>query len=133
MDLGRLGGMVAQAQEEKGISDYLLEHEIGVVNGKAFNAKQLHRLKRRQRVLPVPPEVVWRLILILDLDPIEAAEAAGVWPPNVTIDMIRRLDMAAVGAPSDQHNPRSGRLTRRAGDRRRRDRRHLRLLPAVAA
>jgi hypothetical protein len=96
MDLARLGGMVAQAQEEQGISDYLLEHEIGVVNGKAFNAKQLDRLKKRQRVLPVPQEVVWQLIRILNLDPYEAAEAAGVLLPGWTADMLRRLDVELV-------------------------------------
>jgi hypothetical protein len=133
MDLERLGRMVAQAQEEIGLTDYALEHEIGRPNGKAFNAAQLDRLKKGQRKLPVPPAVVWQLIRILHLDPVEASEAAGVWPPNVTIDMIRQLDLAAVGAASDQSDPTTGRSWRRAGERRRRDRRHLRLVPQVAA
>jgi hypothetical protein len=92
MDLERLAQMVAKAQDDKGISDYALEHEIGRPGGKAFNAKQLKRWKDGERIQAIPRPVVLRIIEILDLPADETAELAGVWPPRRTAAMLRELD-----------------------------------------
>ncbi len=138
MDLERLAQMVAKAQDDKGISDYALEHEIGRPGGKAFNAKQLKRWKDGERIQAIPRVVVLRLIEILDLPPYETAELAGVFPPNVTADMLRRLELVTTTpnavSPGSVALPVSselGQLIRR--NRRRGDRRHLRLVKPVAA
>lgn len=101
MDLERLARVVEQAQEDKGISDYALEHEIGRPGGRAFNAKQIGLWKAGKRVQPLPRAVVLRMIEILDLPAFETAELAGVFPPGVTADMLRRLDMVAVLGPRE--------------------------------
>lgn len=92
MDLERLAGHVAQAQEAKGMSDYRLEHEIGVLeDGSVFNAKQIGRWKQGLRVQPLPRGVVVRLIEILGLDPAETWRLAGLWPEGLDLESYRAL------------------------------------------
>lgn len=92
MDLERLARMVAQAQAAKGMSDYRLEHEIGVLpDGSVFNAKQLARWKQGLRVQPIPRGFVARLIEVLDLEPLETWRAAGLWPEGIEPEDLRDL------------------------------------------
>jgi hypothetical protein len=133
-----IGDLVDRAAKARRWGDQRVAFEIGVLpSEKVFNATQVKRLRRGERQ-NLSHELIQRLIDALDLDPAEAWAAAGLLPPGVTADMLRRLDMerAVVGASSDQPDPKSGRLLewpapRRSADRRRRDRRHLRLIRAA--
>lgn len=104
MDLERLAGMVAQAQTDKAMSDYRLEHEIGVLpDGSVFNAKQIGRWKQGLRVQPIPRAVVARLIEILSLDPPTAWASAGLWPPDLDLATYRELRKVSPPEPALAH------------------------------
>jgi transcriptional regulator with XRE-family HTH domain len=107
---------------------------VGILeDGTALDATQIRRIIEGTRKLD--QDTVQRIIEALDLDEEQAWFLSGLWPPDLDIDGYRayRHHLAAVGAIAEQGNPRTGRSWRRAGDRRRRDRRHLRLVPSVAA
>jgi len=77
------GELVAEALDRKGWSDYQLTSAIGLLPGdKAFNPTQVRRLKRGERRNLSRP-LVARLIELLELDPITAWHAAGLWPEGV--------------------------------------------------
>lgn len=130
--------MIDEGMQRKGWGYNRLSVQIGVLpGGGIFNPTQIRRLRFGERK-NLSPELVRRLIDVLDLPEEEAWHAAGLWPPDLDVDGYRRYrhQLAAVGAASDQRDPKNGRSTgwparRRGRDRRQRDRRHLRLVPAA--
>jgi len=129
------GELVAEAMRRKGWGDYHVSAAIGLLpDNKVINNTQIRRIRTGERQ-NLTRELVAQLISALDLPEEEAWHAAGLWPPDLDVDGYRqyRHHLAAVGAISEQGSPTTGRSWRRAGDRRRRDRRHLRLVPQVAA
>lgn len=79
-----------------------------------------------------------KLNRILEIPKDEAEHTLGIWPAELSLDGYRRYrrHLAAVGASSVQGNPRSGPSghhpgQRRRVERRRRDRRGLRLVPPL--
>jgi hypothetical protein len=134
---GNFAELVDEAARDLSLNDYQLSAAIGLLSGnRVYSPKQVNRLRAGQVKHP-EPEVVERLIRILRLDPAEAFAAARVLPRGFNADHFRRLEFftrVEVGAASVQGNPNSGRFQdfpawRRGSDRRRRDRRHLHLVP----
>lgn len=77
------GELVEEGLDRKGWSDYQLSAAIGLLPGdKAFNPTQIGRLKRGERRTLSRP-LVAKLIDLLDLDPIPAWHAAGLWPEGL--------------------------------------------------
>jgi hypothetical protein len=90
--------LVDRVAREAGLNDYQLAAAIGLLPGRrVFSSKQVARLRRgEQRHLE--PELVHRLIEILDLDPPTAWEKAGLWPPGLTAEQLRMVTRPAVPA-----------------------------------
>ena len=134
MEAQDFGQLVEAERLKRGWTRSKLAVAVGILDdGSALDATQIRRIIEGTRKLD--QDTVKRIIDALSLPEEEAWHASGLWPPDLDVDSYRRFrhHLAAVGAVSDQHNPRSGRPYRRAGERRRRDRRHLRLVPAAAA
>ncbi len=135
---GNFAELVDRAARDLGLNDYQLSAAIGLLKGnRVYSPKQVGRL-RRSEVRHPDPELVDRLVQVLNLPEEEAWHAAGVWPPDLTVEGYRRYrhQLLAVGASSDRPNPKNGRSWRPADrrfapDRRRRDRRGLRVIPAA--
>jgi len=134
--------LIDEAMKRKGWGYARLSVEIGVLpSGSIFNSTQIRRLRLGER-RNLTRELVERLVQVLDLDEERAWFLSGLWPPDFDLEDYRRYRhrLAVVGAPSDQHNPNSGRYLefpgrRRGLDRRRRrdrrDHRHLHLVPPL--
>lgn len=131
MEGQEFGPLVKRAAKAKGLSQGRLGYLLTDDNGAFIDSSRVRLLYEGKWRLT--HATVQRLISILApyLDPAEAWAAAGLLPPGTTADHLRRLDLTAVGATSDQGDPKTGRSWRRAGERRRRDRRHLRLVPQL--
>jgi hypothetical protein len=99
--------MVDDAMREQGMSLRRLGARVGMLpDGRVVDATMIKRVIEGQR-RSVDTQLAWRLIEELHLDPVAAAEAAGVWPPGVTVDMIRKLELVAAGG--NKHTPGYGR------------------------
>jgi transcriptional regulator with XRE-family HTH domain len=139
MGAQEFGALIEAERLKRGWTRSKLAVMVGVLDdGSALDATQIRRIVEGIRKLT--HELVQRLIAALDLPEEEAWHAAGLWPPDLTIEDYRRYRhrLAVVGAPSDQHNPNTGRSgrwpgQRRGPDRRRRDRRSLHLVPELVA
>jgi hypothetical protein len=137
---GNFAALVDGAARDRGLNDYQLSAAIGLLEGnRVYSPKQVGRL-RRGEVRHPDPEIVERLVQVLNLDEGAAWHAAGIWPPDLDLDTYRRFRhrLAVVGAPSDQPEPNTGRYLewagqRRGPERRRRDRRGLHLVPELVA
>lgn len=139
---GNFAELVDRAARDLGLNDYQLSAAIGLLEGnRVYSPKQVGRLRRGQVRHP-DPELVARLVQVLNLDEGTAWHAAGIWPPDLDLDSYRRFRhrLAVVGAPADQPKPNAGRYLefpgrRRGLDRRRRrdrrDHRHLHLVPPL--
>jgi hypothetical protein len=132
------GELVAEAMRRKRWGDYHVSAAIGLLPGnKVINNTQVRRIRTGERQ-NLTRDLVERLVQVLDLDEEQAWFLSGLWPPDLSVDGYRRYRhrLAVVGASSDQPDPKSGRFWRSPGqrrgpERRRRDRRHLRLIPAA--
>ncbi len=131
------GRMVDKRAAELRLKDYQLQTAIGLLpDNKVFSAKQIGRLRAGAYRL-VPKEVVKRLIEVLHLDPDDAWAAAGVLPPGIRAEDLRRLRSlrAASGPAAPASIPDSyayPKLIRLPTDRRHSDRRRRRPLVASA-
>ncbi len=136
--MGTFAAIFDEAMKRKGWGYNRLSVEIGVLpSGGIFNPTQIRRLRLGERK-HMSHELLERLIDVLDLDPAEAWAAAGLLPPGTTADMLRKLELVATSPmtqlPGTVALPVSSeldQLIRR--NRRRGDRRHLRLVKPVAA
>lgn len=80
------GELLAEAMARKGLSDYKLSAAIGLLPGnRVFNNVQIRRLRLGERK-HMSPELLERLIQVLDLPEDEAYHAAGLWPPGLDVD-----------------------------------------------
>jgi hypothetical protein len=92
------GRMVEEGMRNKGLSLRKLGALVGVLpDGRVVDATMIKRVIEGQR-RSIDTHLAWRLIEELDLDRVSAAEAAGVWPPGVTAEMLRDLDLTRTGA-----------------------------------
>jgi hypothetical protein len=87
--------MVDSAAGAAGLNDYQLSAAIGLLPGhKVFSAKQIGRLRRGEQ-RTVPAAVLWRLVEVLELDPVRAwkaaLEAADLLPPQLTAKQFEEL------------------------------------------
>lgn len=83
--------MVDGAADAKGLNDYQLSAAIGLMPGnRVCSPKQVGRIRKGEQV-NYSRDLVQRLIVVLDLDPEDAWQAAGVWPPDLTADELRKL------------------------------------------
>jgi transcriptional regulator with XRE-family HTH domain len=87
--------LVDEAAQAAGLNDYQLSAAIGLLPGhKVFSAKQIGRLRRGEQ-RTVPAAVLWRLVEVLDLDPVRAwkaaLEAADMLPPQLTAEQFEEL------------------------------------------
>ena len=87
--------LVDEAARAAGLNDYQLSAAIGLLPGhKVFSAKQIGRLRRGEQ-RTVPAAVLWRLVEVLDLDPVRAwkaaLEAADMLPPQLTPEQFEEL------------------------------------------
>ncbi len=132
------GALVAEAMRRKGWGDYHVSAAIGLLPGdKVINNTQIRRIRTGERQ-NLTRDLVERLVRVLDLDEEQAWFLSGLWPPDLSIDGYRRYRhrLAVVGASSDRPRPNTGRSWRPADrrfapDRRRRDRRGLRVISAA--
>ncbi|HEY5988369.1 MAG TPA: helix-turn-helix transcriptional regulator [Streptosporangiaceae bacterium] len=123
--MGTFAEIIDEAMKRKGWGYNRLSVEIGVLpSGGIFNPTQIRRLRLGERK-HMSPELLERLIEVLDLPEDEAYHAAGLWPPGLDLEGYRRY----------RHLAASGRMTLSPGyvrDRRQRDRRrtprHLKLV-----
>lgn len=133
MGARKFGVLVDKVMQERGLTQARLAVLVGVLpDGRVLNETQVRRIREGQRRLD--PDLIHRLVEVLGLDEGEAWHTAGLWPPDLDVDSYRRYrrHLAAVGATSHQRDPKNGRFSRRAGERRRRDRRHLWVVPPAA-
>jgi len=139
MGAQEFGALVEAERRRKGWTRSKLAVMVGILDdGTALDATQIRRIVEGTRKLD--QDTVRRIIQALDL-PDEEADAAwfasGLWPPGLSVEGYRRFKhLAVVGASSDQPNPKNGRSWRPADrrfapDRRRRDRRGLRVISAA--
>ncbi len=140
MGAQEFGALVEAERRRKGWTRSKLAVMVGILDdGTALDATQIRRIVEGTRKLD--QDTVRRIIQALDL-PDEEADAAwfasGLWPPGLSVEGYRRFKhLAVVGASSDLPSPKSGRsLGDRSSwvwpaERRRRDRRHLRVIPAA--
>lgn len=85
--------MVDGAATSHKLNDYQLSAAIGLMPGnKVCSPKQVGRIRAGEQV-NYSRDLVARLIVVLELDPAEAWEAAGVWPPGLTAEQVRRLGL----------------------------------------
>jgi len=138
MEGQEFGPLVKRAAAAKGISQGRLGYLLTDDDGRFIDSSRV-RLPYEGK-WRLTQATVQRLIRILSpyLDPAEAWAAAGLLPPGMTADMLRKLDLVTTGAravlPGSVALPVSselGQLIRR--NRRHSDRRHLHLVKPVAA
>lgn len=95
------GQLTKQAARAKGMSQGRLGYLLTTPDGPFFDASQVRSIYLGHRRLT--PELVERLIEILHphLDPYEAWPAAGLKPPRLRPEHLRRLDelLRSEGAP----------------------------------
>lgn len=129
------GQLIRAAMQDKGLSQGKVAALVGLYDGDRYlDATQVRLLMTGER--KPTRGLVQRLVEVLDLDPPEAWAAAGLLPPGVTADMLRRLDVfalvkAGVGAStvtqqyarSPAYAPRMGVLIPFPVERRQHDRR----------
>src|SRR5262245_17477656 len=97
------GRMVSEAMRRKGLSLRRLGALVGMLpDGRVVDATMIKRVIEGQR-RSVDTQLAWRLIETLDLDPIDAAEAAGVWPPGVDPQDVRELTGVRAGQPTARY------------------------------
>jgi hypothetical protein len=120
MGAAAFGRLVDQAMRDKGWGQGRVAVAIGVLpDGKVWDATRVGRL-RAGKVRHLDRELVGRLVDVLDLDPAEAWEAAGLWPPDLKADDYRDfVTVGGIGAktpsttgsnPTPFHNPQRLRL-----------------------
>lgn len=84
------GQMIETARMARGWTRSKLAAGIGILpDGSALDATQVRRLVEGGRVLD--PDLIYRLINLLELDPAEAWEASGVLPPDMTAEDLRAI------------------------------------------
>lgn len=146
--MGTFAEIIDEAMKRKGWGYNRLSVEIGVLpSGGIFNPTQIRRLRLGERK-HMSPELLERLIEVLDLPEDEAYHAAGLWPPGLNLEEYRRFrHLAATSAngviarkvailPVDDgldDQIRRLRPPRPRVERRLRDRRRLRLVPEKVA
>jgi transcriptional regulator with XRE-family HTH domain len=91
------GDYLEEARRRRGWSLARVAIEIGVLSDeRVFNETQVKRLLEGRRLLDA--EIVQRSIEALDLDPPTAWEKAGLWPPGLTAEQLRKVTRPAVPA-----------------------------------
>lgn len=100
MGAKELGDLCEVVRQARGWSLARMAYEIGLVppDDKALNESQAKRILEGRR--RVDWWMVERLITVFALDPAEAWAAAGLLPPGVTADMLRKLDLVASLEPA---------------------------------
>jgi hypothetical protein len=90
---GSFAEMVDTAATAKSLNNYQLSAAIGLMPGnRVCSPKQVDRIRNGEQV-NYHRDLVQRLIDVLDLDPAEAWERAGVWPPGLTAEQLRELGL----------------------------------------
>jgi hypothetical protein len=85
--------MVDRAARERNLNDYQLSAAIGLMPGnRVCSPKQVARIRAGEQV-NFRADLVQRLIDVLELDPAEAWQLAGVWPPGLTAEQLRELGL----------------------------------------
>jgi len=141
MTAREFGLRVDHEMRERQIGASKLAARVGELpDGRVLDATGV-RLIRQGRREKYDTELVVRIARAIGLPEDEACHIAGVEQPDFDLEDYRhyrryRHRLAVVGASSDQPRPKSGRSWRPADrrfapDRRRRDRRGLRILPAA--
>jgi hypothetical protein len=98
--------MVDTAADAKGLNDYQMSAAIGLMPGnRVCSPKQVRRIREGAQV-NYHRDLIERLIDVLDLDPADAWERAGVWPPGLTADELRDLESHRVGTGRDRRSDR---------------------------
>ena len=96
MGAREFGQLVDRLMRERGWSQSLLAYKLSEPPQHIFNETQVRRIRLGQR--HVDHVLVQRIIGVFELDPDEALEAwhtAGLWPPELTVDGLRRLRIEA--------------------------------------
>lgn len=95
MGAQEFGGLVDETMRAKGLTQGRVAFEIGRrSDGRMImNETQVRRIRDGQRTLT--PDLITYVIDVLDLDPAEAWVAAGMMPPGLTADHLRKLDIFA--------------------------------------
>jgi transcriptional regulator with XRE-family HTH domain len=97
MGASEFGGYLDEARRERGWSLARVAYEIGMLSDdRVLNESQVKRLLEGRRLLDA--EIVQRSIEALDLDPPTAWEKAGLWPPGLTAEQLRKVTRPAVPA-----------------------------------
>jgi transcriptional regulator with XRE-family HTH domain len=114
------GDYLDEARRRRGWSLARVAIEIGVLSDeRVFNETQVKRLLEGRRLLDA--EIVQRSIEALDLDPPTAWEKAGLWPPGLTAEVLRKVTRPAVpalaAASATSRRRRSDRSVRAQGKR----------------
>jgi len=91
------GDYLDEARRRRGWSLARVAIEIGVLSDeRVFNETQVKRLIEGRRLLDA--EIVQRSIDALGLDPPTAWEKAGLWPPGLTAEVLRKVTRPATPA-----------------------------------
>ncbi len=99
MGAREFGQEVEERRLQLGWTRSKLAVAIGILpDGTALDATQVRRLIEGGRRLD--SDVVDRIAKALGWDALKAAEMAGVWPPGLTADMLRKLDVFAGQQPA---------------------------------
>jgi hypothetical protein len=124
-----LGQLVDRLMRERGWSQSLLAYKLSDPPHHIYNETQVRRIRLGQR--HVDHVLVQRIIDVFELDQDDALDVwhtAGLWPPELTVDGLRRLRVeAVVTASSGVRTAQSG--TQRKGSH---TRGHLRLVTIAA-
>lgn len=98
--------MVDAAARARGLNDYQLSAAIGLMPGnRVCSPKQVRRIRNGEQV-NYHRDLIERLIVVLKLDPADAWERAGVWPPGLTADELRDLESHRQGTNRDRRSDR---------------------------
>ena len=98
--------MVDAAADAKGLNDYQMSAAIGLMPGnRVCSPKQVRRIRNGEQV-NYHRDLIERLIAVLDLDPADAWQRAGVWPPGLTADELRDLESTRRGTRRDRRSDR---------------------------
>lgn len=98
--------LVDEAARSKDLNDYQLSAAIGLMPGnKVCSPKQVRRIRDGEQV-NYARDLVERLIIVLELDPVRAWELADKWPPGLTGEQVRDLGLFGRRRRSDRElNP----------------------------
>jgi hypothetical protein len=127
MGAPEFGRLVDQKMQQTDMSQARLAVLVGELSdGRVLNETQVRRIREGERRLD--EELVGRLIAALDLDPEEAWEASGLWPPGLTAQHLRQVKLfmrprtPALATAASAATPRRRRTDRQvaSGQRKRR-------------